>query len=318
MKSLLILRHIEIENANAISGLTYGFPSVSNFLGFVHALSRKLTTQYGLSTNGVAIISHNHQVNAHRDSPFKEYYFSQTKNPLMKDGKSPPFASPEGKMSLKVTILIECDFLLEDIKEDRDFFESNVKNISAQLRIAGGFIKSIKKVEFKEIPQSEEKFQKFYKEEKRKLLPGFALIDRIDLLEVHYQKIQEFDKSTDLFESWLDFFTIKYQAEPILEEGQVLDENTKANWAFVSKPAGGWLVPINIGYKAISDLYEAGKVHRTRDNITPFRFVESAYSVGEWVSPHRIQNLKELFWYHEASPDKGWYLCKNNYISFNK
>ena len=49
MKSTLLLRHLKVENANAISGLTYGFPAISHFLGFTHALSRRLEQEHGLT-----------------------------------------------------------------------------------------------------------------------------------------------------------------------------------------------------------------------------------------------------------------------------
>lgn len=49
MRSTLLLRHLKVENANAISGLTYGFPAISHFLGFTHALSRRLEQEHGLT-----------------------------------------------------------------------------------------------------------------------------------------------------------------------------------------------------------------------------------------------------------------------------
>ncbi|HHH1607741.1 TPA: type I-F CRISPR-associated protein Csy2, partial [Yersinia enterocolitica] len=39
MSYLIVLRHVQVENANAISGLTYGFPAMTHFLGYTHALS---------------------------------------------------------------------------------------------------------------------------------------------------------------------------------------------------------------------------------------------------------------------------------------
>jgi CRISPR-associated protein Csy2 len=34
MSSLILLRRMKVENANAIAGLTYGFPAITHFLGF--------------------------------------------------------------------------------------------------------------------------------------------------------------------------------------------------------------------------------------------------------------------------------------------
>lgn len=58
MSSLILLRRIRVENANAIAGLTYGFPAITHFLGFSHALSRKLKETHGLNIDGCAVVSH--------------------------------------------------------------------------------------------------------------------------------------------------------------------------------------------------------------------------------------------------------------------
>lgn len=93
------------------------------------------------------------------------------------------------------------------------------------------------------------------------------------------------------------------------------DETTDANWEYVPKPEAGYLVPIMTGYKAISEVYDNKKIENTRDNETPICFVESAHSVGEWQSVHRIRNTEELsncLWYYHY--ENNWYLCKQNKI----
>ncbi|WP_279456876.1 type I-F CRISPR-associated protein Csy2 [Aeromonas veronii] len=62
MKSTLLLRHLKVENANAISGLTYGFPAISHFLGFTHALSRRLEQAFGLTLGGLRSHRSSHRV----------------------------------------------------------------------------------------------------------------------------------------------------------------------------------------------------------------------------------------------------------------
>ena len=45
---LLLLPHLRVQNANAISSpLTWGFPAPTAFLGFVHALERRLLGRFG-------------------------------------------------------------------------------------------------------------------------------------------------------------------------------------------------------------------------------------------------------------------------------
>ena len=79
------------------------------------------------------------------------------------------------------------------------------------------------------------------------------------------------------------------------------------------RPKAGWLVPLPIGYAGISPLYAAGEVAQTRDETTPFRFVESLYTLGEWVSPHRLDTLAQLLWTQEADPATGLYRSRNRY-----
>lgn len=80
MSSLILLRRISVENANAIAGLTYGFPAITHFLGFSHALSRRLTETHGLCIDGCAVVSHEQQIHAH--SSGRDYQFALTRNPL--------------------------------------------------------------------------------------------------------------------------------------------------------------------------------------------------------------------------------------------
>jgi len=35
--------------------------------------------------------------------------------------------------------------------------------------------------------------------------------------------------------------------------------------------------------------------------------VESLIGVGEWISPHRIENLVELLWAYDSQPERGLY-----------
>ena len=54
-------------------------------------------------------------------------------------------------------------------------------------------------------------------------------------------------------------------------------------------------------------------VANTRDNTTPFRFVESLYSVGQWLSPHKLRSVEQMLWYTDSQPEKGLYRCRNDY-----
>ena len=89
------------------------------------------------------------------------------------------------------------------------------------------------------------------------------------------------------------------------------NEKTDANWEYLKKPRQGYLVPIMVGYKAISDVYSNEEVKNTRDNETEVCFVESVHSVGQWQSAHRIRTLEDLekcLWQYNYK--ENWYLCR--------
>jgi CRISPR-associated protein Csy2 len=89
------------------------------------------------------------------------------------------------------------------------------------------------------------------------------------------------------------------------------DATTNADWEYIQKPGAGYLVPIMVGYKAISEKYDNKEIDNTRDSETPVCFVEAAHSIGEWQSVHRIRSAEELnnsVWHYHY--EKDWYLCK--------
>ena len=90
-------------------------------------------------------------------------------------------------------------------------------------------------------------------------------------------------------------------------------QETQADWEYIPKPEAGYLVPIMTGYKAISPVYKNSEVASTRDSETDVCFVESAHSIGEWQSIHRIKTSKEIaqcLWHYHY--EENWYLCKQN------
>lgn len=308
MDALLILRNIRVENANAVAGLTWGFPAISNFLGFVHALSRKLPADCELKLEGCGVICHNRQIQSYQPRGWGDHVFALTRNPLTREEKSPAF-NEEGRMHMTVSLLIPIAGILDD-RSEPSVLEPLIEQLALSQRLAGGTIIGIGAVEILEPPEDYEGLQLFERKQLRKLLPGFALVQRSELLAEHAGHRLSQDSSAELLDALLDFSAIKFQAE--LPDG-VVNEQTPAEWRYVSKPGGGWLVPMATGYRGISDLHEPGKVARSRDSTTPFRFVESVYSVGEWISPHRATGLKQLIWCYHAEPETGWYLCRNSY-----
>ncbi len=307
MKHYLLLKKIDVQNANAIAGLTYGFPAMTNFLGFAHALSRKLSQTLPVSLGGVAVVSHKNDVHVRQPSGRGDYVFALTRNPLTPQGNTAPI-NEEGRMSMQISLLIEVDGIVGGDKQTEQDLLSSIGRLAPTMRLAGGQITNIES--FQLLTSEKEQHKAL-----RRLMPGFALIDRCDYLAAHFQHLQQQDEqqqnaSSTLMDAWCDFATLKYSAIP--QEGEALTENgeskRKANWEYQPKPNSGYLVPISTGYCAISECYAPGQVANVRDASIPVAFAETAYSVGEWLSVHRLVNIQQGIWrYHHDYP---WYLAK--------
>ncbi|MCO7253578.1 type I-F CRISPR-associated protein Csy2 [Dickeya oryzae] len=280
MSKLMILRRLVVENANAIAGHTYGFPAISHFLGFTHALSRQLQASHGLRLEGCGVVCHQHQVHAYGNGWNRS--FALTRNPLTKEEKTAAF-NEEGRMHLTVSLLIECHGMLPG-EDGREALRQQVQQQVQQQRLAGGLIVDIEQVSFHDMPADEGTTRGLM----RRLLPGFVLLDRTALLSSHLDTRQQADAQADMLDAWLDFAALKYQA--------VRSSDEAVSWQPLPKPQGGYLVPLMTGYRAISPLYAPGEVEKTRDPSTHFCFAEAIYGVGEWRGAHRIDDINRIFW----------------------
>lgn len=317
MKRWLLLKNLRVENANAISGMTWGFPSPTHFLGYVHALSRTLQQRLGeqATLGGVGIICHSHQAHTQQPSGF-EHVFSLTRNPLTKEGKTAPF-NEEGRMHMTISLLVACDFdaieLMsgDGLPEQRiQQFRHLVQALASSQRLAGGTITGLEHVGYWSLDVHSESGQRWFRRQMLQLIPGFVLTDRSTLLKQHHDQRLQHNPDAELLDSWLDFVALCYQPDvsELTDDDVPIAGETEVAWRRVDKPASGYLVPLAMGYEAISDLYAPGRVARARDNTVPFRFVESAYGVGEWQSPHRFTSPELMLWHYQHH--NGSYLCQ--------
>ncbi len=330
MSQYLVLSHIDIQNANSIAGLTWGFPAVTHFLGFIHALNRKFSShyegEYESELTGCAIISHAFENKVYKPKKYADFEFVQSRNPPVlaknKNGKKVPVIE-EGKMNLSVSLVVELNKSLTLTSEGIEELQQKLLSLCYQMRLAGGTILNIKQIKLLSASTQKQDIA-MLRTIKRLTLPGFVLLDRSDYLQNHYQDLLSRHKENEsvldkpqLLDAWLDFAALKFKATPQMNEEQSKpDENTPANWEHVGKPNPGYLVPLMIGYKAISELYDPGSVLNTRDEKTPSRFVEAIHSIGEWKGIHRLKNIQDVIWRYQY--DDQWYLCKQNFSLINK
>lgn len=209
MSQFILINRIKVQNANAVAGFTWGFPAITHFLGFAHSLGRKLQeSPYSrLSFSGTAVIAHEHHVHvygAYGDS------FTQSRSPPYLHSHDDKAAAPpvieEGKMNMTVSLLIGCDGNIGN--QDSDLLDWLNTQCYLQ-RLAGGTILEIGGLD---IVRAEEVAQQ--RTVKRKLLPGFVLVDRSASLQSHYENLTESGTSAEQLEAWLDFSAYKEQARP--------------------------------------------------------------------------------------------------------
>lgn len=323
VKNLLVLPRLRVQNANAISSpMTWGFPAMSAFVGLMHALERKLCAAgINVALEKVGVICHDVEAQATEGGYIRAFHL--TRNPLSsdedrkkieKDGSyTTPSLVEEGRLHLDITLIFTIDATAAE--SERADIAEQIGEIVAGMRIAGGSVVPNRAVpHHKQRPQwvtlddDEERRQKQFARLKRRWLPGFALTLRNDYLTEHHQTLQQQNPAASLLDAWLDLSRLNHQC--VLENQN--QPNEKSVWQ-VQRPYRGWLVPIPVGYGAISELFEPGSVANARDTKTHFRFAESLYSIGEWVSPHRMQQPEDLLWYVDNDLSEGLYRLKNDY-----
>lgn len=312
-RALLLLKRLRVQNANAIAGpLSWGFPAPSAFSGFVHALQCRLVAALEISFGGVGIICHRFDPQVYKPPGRRTQVFRLTRNPLGKDEKPPSFVE-EGRAHMEVSLLVEVSGKLGTAGRQKRTARE-ILGYAEGMRLAGGSILPRSRTsdgsdrhepEMWGLPDTRQERRETFRKTRRRLLPGFALVDRQDLLHAHLQALRIIRPEASAVDALLDL--CRLNIEPSITPAKA-DETS---WSVRSTP--GWLVPVPVGYRALSKLYAPGEVENARDEATPFRFVESIYSVGEWRGPHRLDDPMQLLWHHEVCPETGLYRCANHF-----
>jgi len=308
LHTLFVVPRLRIQNANAISSnLTWGFPAMSAFVGLMQALDRKVhEADIDLVFEGVGVVCHHYEAQATSGGFTRA--FCLTRNPVDKTGETAAIVE-EGRIHLEVSLVFAVSGRVCDEGEDeRKAITQRVVDMLHTMRVAGGSIVPPMPGRHCYTPRlvtlsedSQEQHQQFLAI-KRNLLPGFALVLRDDLLESRFQEIAEDNPAATQLDAWLDLSRINRICE---------EQEGRPEWSVRRPP--GWLVPVPVGYGALSELHPPGTVTNSRDNHTPFCFVESLYSIGQWVSPHRFKHPQDMLWYVDNNLDEGVYRLSNDY-----
>lgn len=311
ISGLILLPRLRVQNANAISGpLSWGFPSPTAFTGFVHALERKFAKTLPKGFVGVGIVCHHFEPQVSQPAGRRHQVFCLSRNPVGKDGGAPALVE-EGRAHMEISLLIAVRDWLPD--NEGQYLAEDLLQAAYGMRLAGG------SPLYREGPRYQAKWQPVagdlesdraaFRKLRRRLLPGFALVQRDDLLAAHLAEMRHTAPNSNALDALLDLSRLNF--EPVSPPTTDPAQATEVKWEIRRKP--GWLVPLPIGYAGISGLYPPGEVANSRDETTPFRFVESLYSLGQWISPHRIESFADLLWTQEADAENGIYCCRNRY-----
>lgn len=290
-KALLVVPHILVDDANIISGpLTWGFPAITAFTGLMTALERKLGGDVSFFKVGVIVHSFSPRVNKERPRRFYP-----TKFPGDRNGSNSPIQE-EGKGSFTVSLIFDVDASLDFFRERTTTFLKDVCDTLTFMRIAGGTVVSLETPQLKAVlhmcKEEADDEEKAIKKLMYRLMPGSALISRHDLLLGLSEEKR--------LERWLDCarLTMAY-------------DSTNSVWHTSKKD--GWLVPIPVGYIGLAPVQPANSVLNTRKN-NPSQFVETVYSIGQWLSLHRIKNASTILWAPVNDDAAHSYICETQLV----
>lgn len=307
---LLVLPHLRVQNANAVSSpLTHGFPSMTAFLGLMWAVERETRSRsLPLEFNAVGVVSHAWQEQVTEGGFVRN--FRLTRNPVDKDGGTAAIVE-EGRIHLELSLVMAVH--AEHWAGNGYAAEiATVAELVSGMRVAGGTVLPQAPIRRNQpwaeaLTGSEEDRRTVFRTRVRtRLLPGSALVSRDDLLDSRLAELQAADRNASRLDAWLSLSRINWRYEPDTKDG-------KGAWKSDRRKGSGWIVPIPVGYAALGELHPPGRVANARDTVTPFRFVESLYSAGEWIGPHRLRSPQHLLWYADSRPDDGLYRCRNDY-----
>jgi CRISPR-associated protein Csy2 len=331
--AVLVLPHIRVQNANAISSpMTWGFPAITAFTGTMTALERRLGRNAGIAFYGVGVICHGFEAQVTTSGYTRAFHL--TRNPVQSDGSTAGIVE-EGRVHLDITLVFDVqisDAHLDDAQ--RAALVEQVAHLLAGMRVAGGSVmpalsaptRKPTRPSLQLVPdgwqgdasdEDRQMHRQWFRNLSRRWLPGFALVSRDDLMQTRLAELRTKEPAATALDAWLDLSRWTSRA---IERPATPGSAPPPSVEWVTDPRSGWIVPIPVGFASLSALHAPGVVGGARDGHTPFRFVETVWSIGQWVSPHRLKRLGDLVWApdNDHQPDQAQhqalYRCVNHYV----
>ncbi|WP_157763186.1 type I-F CRISPR-associated protein Csy2 [Acetobacter persici] len=313
----IVLPHVSVIGANAISSpITHGFPSITAFAGLMWAMQRKLgrTQLSDISLLGVGVVCHRHSEQAlpywAGNGTGMVRSFTQSRNPLNAKGEISPIIE-EGRTNLELSLVFEVSCprwlpmpLISIVQELR-----TMRALLMTMRAAGGVMferpgAPASRSEPWAVPcaSDRESNEETFSDLRFALSPGFALVSRHQLFLDNLAKIRSQDEEASAFD--------------------VLLASCRREWSYCSETGKwfqsgadvreGWIEPIPVGFASLGRASEPGRLEGVRDPSLRHFFVESVYSLGEWIPPYKISSIEDLIW-RPRSEGGRLFDCKNSY-----
>lgn len=304
-RQFICFSHIKLEYANAIAGMcTHGFPSIGAFLGFFENINIDMKKDFkDVQLGGILILSHNVEEQVYNIRGDYLVGFSQKRAPLGIDKKdkkkiaSKPIIE-EGYLHADLSFIVE---LKQEYANYNNEYQQSLcaylLNLIFSKRIAGGNITSIRACNF--IAEEDLKFKLF------ELYPFSALVNASS----YFTNFIEEHNFKSKFDAFIDLNSITYY----------FDQNSdkeKKKWK-IKYPKTKYIIPLHIGYKAISDEFKSSKNVLLRSDNYDAVFVEPVFSLGEWVcSASKLLNIinncyEDAFW--EYAQEGSFYLFNKSF-----
>lgn len=307
MKTYILISNIKIHNANAMSSpYTIGFPAMTAWLGSVHALERKVHAQgmQEVRFRKTGVVCKECNLQTYKGPGDYRSSIIGTANPLKKSRKTGDFERPpfieEARCHLRVSLVIEVTGVNS---ENAGQLQNIVEEQFLCLRIAGGDIEQDKDPEERENRKKNHKIvvdirfiadedEKEMRKLLRSLMPGYAVIERRDLMVASMQE------GKDALDALLE--GLQVVSTSIVDDGEL-------RWEHARK-APGWIVPLAVGFKALAGPVQ---VENQRDFTYDHYFAESVVTLGEFKMPYHFDSMDEMMWEYQVDTQQGLYLCKN-------
>ena len=287
----ILVSNLKIEGANAASSnITIGFPAITAWMGMVHAWERKLWQMVpdiiSPVFEAVGISCRKFNLQTYKDKTSWIATIPNRRKPMeyrnSKYAHAAIIDEPKADMTVDLILSLEKD----ENQNYEDIVES-LPDVIAQSRAVGGYIVSTPDILAMSI-EDDEDLKEMNRRFIAKMMPGFALIDRSDLLEE--------DNSLG---HMLDILSV--------QTSQIKDENGNTYMTPPVRNISGWIVPIVTGFRRLNEPTKPIKNERA----IQFKhcFVEPAITLGEFKMVNQIKDIRHMLWYYSHTNFK--YHCLN-------